>query len=252
MSPARTPHSTPIPTPADVPILRALARYHYFTAEQIRPLHYGRGVITYVRARLKSLIDAKLVIRLEQPHYARTGSSPNVFRLATRGYRFLEEMGVPTNHLPDEKPHSYLYYTHTLALNDALIAAELLTRTHPQLSIQRLVHERELKRLPLKVQLPSGKAVLVIPDAYLQLHEAEAVGPGYWHDLVWELDMGTTEQRDVRQKTAALIAYAIDPYREVMGAAGITIVILTPQGEKRANDSLGAWFNAMHPFSFGG
>ncbi len=243
MSPAQTPHSAPSPTPADVPILTSLARYHYLTAEQLRRLHYGLGVITYVRARLKSLVDAKLVTRLAQPHYARTGSSPNVFRLATRGYRFLEELGVPTHHLPDEKPYSYLYWRHTLALNHALIAAELLTRLHPQLTIHRLVHERELKRMPVKVQLPAGKVVSVIPDAYLQLHEAERVGPGYWHDLVWELDMGTTEVREFRQKVAALIAYALGPYRQVMGAAGITIVILTPQEEKRANALL-SWIEA--------
>lgn len=231
------------PTPADVPVLRAVARYHYLTAEQIRRLLYGAGVITYVRRRLKDLTDAKLIERLEMPHLSRTGSAPNVFRLAARGYRFLEELGQPSIRLPGERPASYLYYRHTLALNDALIAVELLTRSHPQLTIQRLVHERELKHQPVSVRLASGKAVSVIPDAYLQLHETEAVGPGYWRDLVWELDNSTADQRSFREKIAALIAYALGPYREAMGAASITIVVLTPQADSRANE-LVAWIEA--------
>ena len=236
-------HPVRPPTPADVPVLRALARYHYLTAEQVRRLLYGTGVITYVRDRLKGLVDAKLVHRLEMPHLSRTGSAPNVFRLAGRGYRFLEELGLHPIRLPGERPASFLYYRHTLALNDALIAVELLTRSYPQLTIQRLVHERELKHQPVKVQLDSGKSVSVIPDAYLQLHETEAVGPGYWHDLVWELDNSTSEQRDFRQKIAALVAYALGPYREAMGAASITIAILTPQADNRANE-LVAWIEA--------
>ncbi len=236
-------HSPVLPTPADVPILTALATYHYLTAEQIRRLHYGAGVITYVRARLKRLCEAKILTRLEQPHYARTGSASYVFRLATRGYRFLEELHVPTTRLPDEKPHSYLYWRHTLALNDALIAAALVTRTHPHLSITRLLHERELKHIPVRVTLASGKTVGVIPDAYLQLHEAEAVGPGYWHDLVVELDMGTTDQKEWRQKVEALLAYGLGPYRHLLGAASITIMVLTPQGSHRANELLG-WTEA--------
>ena len=238
-----TPARTTTPTPADVPILTALATYHYLTAEQIRRLHYGPGVITYVRARLKTLCDAKLLTRLEQPHYARTGSAPNVFRLAGRGYRFLEELDVPTTRLPGEKPHSYLYWRHTLALNDALIAAELLTRAHPDLTIHRLLHERELKRLPVRVQLPDGNERGVVPDAYLAIHEAEADGPGYWTNLVWEIDMGTREQRDWREKIQALLAYGKGPYQETLGAESLTITVLTPQGAKRAGE-LVSWTEA--------
>ena len=226
------------PTPADEPILRALARFHYLTAEQIRRLLYGRGVITYARKRLKALVDAKYVERLEQPHPSRTGSAANVFRLATKGYNFLEELGVPVVRLPGERPASYLYYRHTLALNDTLIAAELLTRTFPQLRINRLVHERELKHTSVKVELSSGKTVGVIPDAYLQLHEAEAIGPGFWYDLVVELDMGTTDQREWRQKVEALLVYGVGPYRQALGAASITIAVLTPLGDRRATELL--------------
>lgn len=243
MTPARTPRPTPSPKPADVPILAALGRYHYLTSEQLRRLLYGPGVITYVRARLKALSDAKLVTRLEQPHYSRTGSSPNVFRLAGRGYRFLADLNVRTTRLPDEKPHSYLYWRHTLALNDALIAAELLTRTHPELTIHRLVHERELKRLPVTVHLADGKRRGVVPDAYLALHEAEPAGPGYWTNLVWEIDMGTREQRDWREKVQALLAYGRGPYQETLGAESLTITVLTPQGAKRAAE-LVAWTEA--------
>jgi hypothetical protein len=237
------PAQTPSPTPADVPILTALATYHYLTAKQIRRLHYGPGVITYVRARLKTLCDAKFVTRLEQPHCARAGSAPNVFRLAARGYRFLEELDVPTTRLPGEKPHSYLYWRHTLALNDALIAAELLTRTHPDLTIHRLLHERELKHLPVTVRLPSGKERGVVPDAYLAIHEAEADGPGYWTNLVWEIDMGTREQRDWREKIQALLAYGKGPYQETLGATSLTIAVLAPQGAKRTAE-LVAWTEA--------
>lgn len=230
--------SAHLPTPADVPILGALGRYHYLTAEHVRRLLYGPGVLTYARRRLKDLVDANLVERLEQPHFRRTGSAPNVFRLASRGYRFLEELGVPAVRLPGERPASYLYYRHTLSLNDLLIAAQLLTRRCPQLTLTRLRHERDLKHTPVRVSLTSGKTVGAIPDAYLQLHEAEAVGPGFWHDLVIELDMGTTEQKAWRQKVEALVAYGLGPYQQALGAASITIAVLTPLGSRRATELL--------------
>ncbi|MGH2530901.1 MAG: replication-relaxation family protein [Thermomicrobiales bacterium] len=230
------------PTPADEPVLRALARYHYLTAEQIRRLLYGPGVITYARARLKALVDAKLVQRLEMPHPSRTGSAPNVFRLATRGYRFLEELGQHPMRLPGERPYSYLYWRHTLALNDLLIAGELLTRGHPQFSLVRLLHERDLKRQPAAVRLPDGSRVGVVPDAYLQLREADAAG-SWQYDLVVELDMGTTEQRAWRRKIQALLAYADGPYRKALGADSLTIAVLSPLGGERAAE-LAAWTEA--------
>lgn len=228
-----------LPLPADAPILAALGRYGYLTADQVRRLRYGPGVITYVRGRLRRLVDAGLVARLEQPHFGPAGSAPGVFRLTGRGRRFARALGVNPVRLPDERPASYLYYAHTLALNDALVAAELLVGSRPRLSLERLVHERELKRAPVAVRLASGAEVSVVPDAYLRLHEREPGGPGYLLDLIWELDMGTTEQRAFRRKVAALVAYGLGPYREALGADSITIVLLAPGGERRAAELLG-------------
>ena len=109
-------------------------------------------------------------------------------------------------------------------------AADLLVRTRPDLTIRRLLHDRDLRRRPVRVPLPGGASATVIPDAFLQLHEAAPAGAGYWHDVVWELDMGTADQATWRRKVRALVAYALGPYREALGAAAITIAVLTPAG----------------------
>lgn len=80
----RTIAPPPHPTSADVRIPTALATYHYLKAAQVRRLHSSRGAIGYVRARLKHLGDARIIMRLAQPHSARTGSAAYVFHLATR------------------------------------------------------------------------------------------------------------------------------------------------------------------------
>jgi hypothetical protein len=244
-------------SPTDEPLLRAFARYDYLTAEQIRRLRYSHGSLAYARTRLKRLADAAYLERLGQPHPARTGSAPTVFRLATRGYRVLAHLGVSAIHLPRERPASYLFYRHALALNDLLIAAELMTRRHPSLTIPRLLHERALRRSPVAVRLATGRTVGVIPDAYLRFAATSIDGSGFWYDLLIEVDMGTTAQRAWRHKVEALVAFCAGPYQAVFDAASVTIAVLTPCGDDRAAEllrwteaeliqlgapSLGTWF----------
>lgn len=229
------------PAAADEPILRALARYCYLTAEQLLRLHYSSGSRTYVRDRLAGLVDRKrLLLRLTTPHVGQRGASPYVFRLSTRGQRFLEQLGVPVVALPDERPYSYLYWRHTLALNDALIAAELLARADPSLSIARLVHERELKRAPARVTLPNGSTRLVIPDAYLEIHERERDGARWATKLIWELDMGSIERGEWSKRVQALVAYGHGPYQERFGRDALAIAILAVPGPIR-RDELVRW-----------
>jgi hypothetical protein len=236
--PARKPTQTPTATPADLPILRALNTYKYLAADQIRRLYYGEGVITYVRSRLKRLADGKYITRLEQPHFRRVGSEPLIFRLANRGYRLLEDLGTPAPRLPDERPASFLFYQHTLALNNALIAAELLTRCRPEFSITRLEHERELHHSPARVQLADGREVSVVPDAFLQIHEVGHEGPGYVTNIVFEMDLGTREKRSWAQKIEALQAFIEGPYTTQLTDDSLTIAVLTPLGQARALELL--------------
>jgi len=180
--------------PADAPILAALGRYFYLTATQLTRLLYAPTSHTYAQARLKRLTDANYLQRIFLPRPTRTGSAPFVYTLARKGINALIEWGRPVDRRyrrAEVRETSYLYLAHTLALNDVLIALELLCRRDPRVRVIALRHERELKRAPVQVRLPDGTTAGVIPDAWVDLRLAGQ----YQECYAVELDRGTTGQQ---------------------------------------------------------
>jgi hypothetical protein len=220
--------------PSDEPILTMLGLYFYLTAAQITRLLYAPASHTYAQARLKRLVDAGYLQRLFLPRPSRTGSAPLVYTLARKGLNALREWGsaVDRRYRPAEaRELSYLHLAHTLALNDALIALELLCRKNPRIQIADLRHERVLKLHPVVVALPDGAKTGVIPDGWVDLRIAGC----YQECYAIELDRGTTEGKAWRRKVAALLAYADGPYQRVFGTPSLTIaVIATPVQRRRA------------------
>ena len=49
---------------------------------------------------------------------------------------------------PEVREHAGLFYRHTLAVNDVLIAAELLARRQPAVELAATRHDVELQRAP--------------------------------------------------------------------------------------------------------
>jgi hypothetical protein len=132
-----------------------------------------------------------------------------------------------------------MHLTHTKELNDVLIAAELLTRAVPQITLAQLLHERTLKRQPVRVTLPDGTTTAVIPDAWLELHVRSHTDRRRF-PLAVELDRGTTEQRQWRRKVAGLLHWANGPYHATFQTRALTIAVVATVGTRR-RDELRRW-----------
>src|SRR5215207_6772177 len=90
---------------AEEPVLEALARYFYLTAEQLRRLLYGDGSLRYAQDRLKSLMEAGYVLGVERPP-SRRGKAARIYTLHTPGRNWVLQMGyvgVPPRYRPSEE-----------------------------------------------------------------------------------------------------------------------------------------------------
>ncbi len=232
-------------TPAKWAILLALHRYFYLTACQTTRLRYAAGSLTRAQALLKELADDGFCQRLFLPRPSAHGRLPAVYTLGRLGRRHLGALGidVPARLRPSaEREHAYLFLAHTLAVNDCLIAAELLSRRAPQITIDRMLHERTLRRMPIPVADPDGGRASVIPDGWLDLRVAVSGGIDR-SCIALEVDRGTTEQRAFRRKVARWIAAADGPYQAAFGTDLLTVAVVATPGEGRA-DQLLDWIAA--------
>jgi hypothetical protein len=228
-------------TPAQDGVLRVLSRYHYLTAQQVLRLRYSGGSLTYVQTLLKHMVEEGYCQRIWLPRACQFGSAPSVYRLASKGIRYLQANGLELNlrYRPsDHSAHSYLFLNHTLALNDFLISAELLSRQLNNFAIAGMLYEQDLKHRPVRVEV-DGQHQAVVPDAWLDFR----VGGPYQVCLAVELDMGTEEQKKWRRKVRALLAFANGPYQEAFGTTSLTVSVVVTAGERRLGELLG-WTEA--------
>jgi hypothetical protein len=120
-------------------ILVLLAAFDYLTASQITRLAYAPNSLRFVRGKLNALVAAGFVICLP----GRVVTQPRVYTLTGTGYTYASALGVATAKRvrPTEerdKAKNLLFMQHTLAVSDVLIAEQLLSQTHPQISLTRL------------------------------------------------------------------------------------------------------------------
>lgn len=219
-------------SPADDAVLRAAFRYYYLSSRQVCRLLYSPGSITYVQAKLKVLSELGLLQRIWLPRPSPHGSAPSVYTLARKGLNFLgaEGLDVARRYRPSEQnDRSYLFLAHTLAVNDVLIGAELLSRHVPAVQLARMLHERDLKRAPVQVQDNDGRSITVVPDGWLDFR----VNGSYQACLALELDRGTEEQKAWRRKVRGLLGFASGPYQEVFQTRSLTIAVVATSGDHR-------------------
>jgi hypothetical protein len=194
-------------------ILHSLAAFDYLTAAQVTRLCYSKGSLTYVKALLKSLVDADLVLSLG----GRGVNLPLIYTLSGTGSNFASVLGAAKGKRfrqseEADKGHNPYFLKHTLAVADVLIAARLLSDTVPAIRLPRLYTERELKR-KIYVTL-SDKPVCLEPDAGALFRMTET-----WHDPpeTWEdffhIEVYRTHLRQDRfkQKIRIYAAYAASP-----------------------------------------
>jgi hypothetical protein len=227
-------------------MLRALQRYHFLTAKQMCRLLYKAGSLTLVRSRLKALTDAGYLRRKSQPRAIASGRLPEVYTLDRRGLNYLVSLGleVPNRFRPQEVDQlGFHLLSHTLAINDFLIAAELLTVSSPAVALSSMLHDLVLKRTPIRVELPDGKTTSVVPDEWLDVRVTQS-GAVHQFPLSLELDRGTRERKSWQQKVRALISFAGKPYRQAFGTSFLTFAVVATPGARR-RDQLLSWTEAV-------
>ena len=236
------------PSPTEDRILQAVLRYHYLTSKQLTKLLFTYpSSHNHAREYLQSLTARGYLQRLYLPRASQYGGAPSVFTLSRKGQQHLAQSGadVPTRARPyKQRQHTHLFYAHTLAVTDFLLAAERLTRQHPDFTIARLLHDRDLQRTLARVTITDPETgvrseVTYIPDGYLDLRHPAPDGTGTdWWCLALELDRGTEGQAKFRRKLRAILAWEDGPYQREFGTRVLTVCIVavptpTAPGPKR-------------------
>jgi hypothetical protein len=147
-------------------ILSILALFDYLTARQVTRLCYSSGSLTYVKALLKSLADAGLVLYLG----GRGTNLPLIYTLTGKGRTYASTLTGqhPRRFRPKEAAEKQLnlfFMRHLLSVNDVLISARLLSQTRPDIVLTRMYREPELRRR-IYVDVPSK--ICIEPDASCQ------------------------------------------------------------------------------------
>lgn len=212
-----------------------LYHLHLATAEQLTHLHYKPGMLKTVSKRLKVLVDNGYVQADCIP--TKFMKSPYYYTLATKGMRYLGDIGVDIDksfRASKEVSESYLHIRHALELNDVLIAALRLRLIHEHYYLARFVHERTLKRTPYKVSI-NGHQVSLIPDGFLDFHQRRTDLPEPSLPLILEHDRGTEQQQYLRRRIRAYRAFlSSGGQMQLFGASKATMAFTTFVSAKQA------------------
>lgn len=220
-------------TTSDERVLLLIYRLHYVTALQVQRRFYAPGSLTTVQTRLKRMAEAQLLTRIPLRREGFSGSAPIVYALARRGRLYLQSAGIeiPARHRPSEDVNrSGQFLAHTLAVNDVLIASELLSDQHSQIQLRDYKHEREMRRV-LRA---------AIPDAWIDF-----AAFGYRVPIILELDRNTIEQARMLRKLNALMTDLLAVYPKLFRVEAVTIAFVTPTERRR--DNLLQWIAAAAP-----
>jgi hypothetical protein len=211
-----------------------LYHLHLASAEQLCRLHYSMGSVKAVRAKLRTLCDHKYVQFDATP--TKQLRSPYYYTLDKLGFEYLQAAGLDVNksfRSAKEVDKAYLFAKHTLELNDIIISAALLKRSHPSYWLESFIHERELKHRPYKVSWSSGGFSL-IPDIFLIFRMIVPDGRQRRVPIVIEHDRGSEEQQYFRRRIRAYLhMLRNEGYKELFGVGGITIAFTTSAGVER-------------------
>jgi hypothetical protein len=211
-------------------ILSVLGEFDYLTANHITRLLYAPSSHAHVRKQLNALVAAKLVV----PLASKLVMQPRVYTLTGKGYAQLARQGMAYSRRvrPREekvKAHNFMFLKHTTAVADILIAARLLTKHNPDIVLNRLYLERELKRkiyVPIPVLIGDGKRerreMCLEPDTAVDF-----VIHGEWQEF-FHIEVYRTHLREERfkQKIHTYAAYAASTiHQELFHTASLNIAV---------------------------
>ncbi len=217
----------------DGDILEAVYQFHYLTVPQVTRLIYGTKLDHYTNEQLKRLTDAGYLYRFPMPDSKR-GNKQLIATLASKGIKHLKD--ICKEHevyfRPGDTPPSILHLQHELALNDFLIAASLLPKVEPSITLAKLLHGWQLRHMPIKVRL-NGEQVSVVGDGWLDFRLQ--VGKDKYQSAVWvEIDRNSEYSKQFKRKIRGLVEAVRSPaYQDLFGTDSVTIAFATPAGETR-------------------
>ena len=184
----------------------------------------------------------KVLVRLDEG----VGNLHYIYYLSTPGQNYLKEQGMSDFsrvRKSDIEHMKYPHLEHVLSVNDFLIAAKLLPRFVPQITLASMFHDLELKKEPVKVtvdrRMPGGERVdekvTIIPDGWLDFrYSMDNTSKPKRRCIVLELDRGTTSMTPFKQKIRAYYSYAIsEDYEALFGTQLIMVAYATTAGEAR-------------------
>jgi hypothetical protein len=230
--------------------LRLIYHYHLLTPEHITRRYYSPGSLTFVKARLKVLVDHGYLEANAQP--TTRGRSPFYYTLAGAGIKYLKEAGLEVNtyYRPSRKVEYLPFLLHTFAVNDILIAAELLTQANPEVTLADMQHELALKQDPCKVPVvrsgkessPTTRYVTIVPDGWLDFRYDRGKEAQERRMCIWlEVDRGTVGMKDFKEKAAAILAYyRSGAYHQRFGTSSLRVAFATTDGTARVRQ-MRAW-----------
>jgi DNA-binding PadR family transcriptional regulator len=186
-------------------IFMAIGRYGYLSHRQILRLLFAETSGSMVYEWLKVLRAKGLIHSRNYLHTSFDGPAMRVHTFTQAGRTQLVDLGLtdlPKNHHGRILRESTL--DHTLAVNDALIAGELLSRKVPGIELLGLKTDEQTHMRQTKVPLPDGRQIELVPDGWEHL----AIGAD---QVAWclEVDRATeTDARKWKNKIRGYISFA--------------------------------------------
>ncbi len=212
------------------------------TADQLCRLHYQPGTLNTVKARLKQLVDQRY-IQADVVPKRYIGAPPYYYTLTPKGLRYLRSIGMDTSEAPrpsDRVKHT-LFIEHALELNDVMIAAALLAKSHPEYYLADFIPEQVLKRRPYTGLQQGRRTFTIIPDAVFDFRRPLPTGRHLYTPVLLEHDRGTEQQAYFRERIRAYITFLTSgSYQEVFNTSAVNIAFTTFEGERR-REQMRAW-----------
>jgi Replication-relaxation len=214
------------------------------TAEQLCRLHYAKGSLKAIKARLKTLADAGFIQFDAIP--TKFAKSPYYYALAKKSLDYLTEAGLDDREYfrPSREVNKYaLFIEHTLELNDVLIAASLIHKIAPAITC-RFIHERTLKRSPYratwtvqKQDVYHDEVFTLIPDALLEFQYRPPNSTIRRNVFLVEHDRGSEQKNYFRKRIRAYIVFLkTRAYTDLFHIPRATILFTTFIGERRLEE----------------
>lgn len=172
-------------------ILYSLGHLYFLTNRQVHRRFTSDE--SYARRIMRELARDGFIFPIDLSD--KRGQPERVWGLSkARGWPYVEAMGIsaPVRWNEDELVLvSAEHMRHTLAINDVLIALELLHATHTDIELVEYYHERTMR----------GMGLGVIPDAWARIRTPQGT-----YGLLLEIDRATEKQEQIRQKVHRLVA----------------------------------------------